>query len=54
MDMIYGHGKEALDALPLEDMPSLAPRLLDDPVCLPDVPPCASILEMRRADSFVV
>ncbi|CAO2044698.1 unnamed protein product [Urochloa humidicola] len=44
LDIIYGHYKEALDALPLEDMSSLGPRLLAAGVCFGFANPVTNII----------
>ncbi|CAL4971148.1 unnamed protein product [Urochloa decumbens] len=44
LDIIYGHYKEALDALPLEDTPALAPRLLAAGVCFGFADPVTNII----------
>ncbi|TVT97900.1 hypothetical protein EJB05_56826 [Eragrostis curvula] len=42
--LIYGHYKEALDALPLEHIPALAPRLVDAGVCFGFADPVTNII----------
>ena len=44
MDIIYGHYKDSLNALPVEDKPSLAPRLLDAGVCFGFADPVTNII----------
>ena len=44
LEVIYEHYEEALCALPLEDMPVLAPRLLDVGVCIGFTNPVTNII----------
>ncbi|KAF0912205.1 hypothetical protein E2562_013160 [Oryza meyeriana var. granulata] len=44
LEIIYGHYKKALDALPLEDIPALAPRLLHAGVCFGFADPVTNIV----------
>ncbi|CAL5023759.1 unnamed protein product [Urochloa decumbens] len=44
LDTIYGYYKEALAALPLEDMPALVPRLLEAGVCFGFADPVTNII----------